>query len=355
MRGLAADPAAPDRLREFLARCGPESGPGSLFERIRAGRPETASLNRERYEYSATLSALCGTVAIVLAILQLSFHHQLVDAWQEGRRWPRSRSLFVEALAVGLTFFSVVRSLVLYRQEGWLLWRYKAGDCGSSSAVLLTEPGLLDGARAGGGDYSRWIGREGSQEIEVLTRVELRPLPAPRPSPEQPEPAACGGVDAGSRRPRQLLPALTRLSAQMAASGAGAGSRSPGTTRGCCRSSSSRARRGGLRPLRLRDRVLRDEEPALGSGPALGQRLLPPLRRRPPGGLGGIKTWRSAHGFTRNASRAAASLESEAILQGSGRRKSPRGSSRRWICETFLDTRSLAQWLRLMLEADWYG
>jgi hypothetical protein len=66
----------------------------------------------------------------------------------------------------------------------------------------------------------------------------------------------------------------------------------------------------------------------------------------------GIRTWRSAHEFTRNAMRAAASLGvlthySEALA----REKDP---ARLFTCETFLDGEQ-REWLRLMLEADWYG
>jgi hypothetical protein len=70
----------------------------------------------------------------------------------------------------------------------------------------------------------------------------------------------------------------------------------------------------------------------------------------------GIRPWRSAHEFTRNAMHATASLGvltdySEAL----GREKGPaRLLPALDLCETFLDGEQ-REWLRLMLEMDWYG
>lgn len=62
----------------------------------------------------------------MFAIVQLAFHHSLDAGWEEGRRVPAIALLSIEILAIAFTLFSVARSLVLYRQEEWLVWRYKA-------------------------------------------------------------------------------------------------------------------------------------------------------------------------------------------------------------------------------------
>lgn len=355
MRGLAADPAAPERLREFLARCGPESGPGSLLARFEQA-DATAARNRERYEDSATLSALCGTVAIVLAILQLAFHHQLVDAWEEGSRWPAIALLSIEVLAVVATFVSVVRSLVLYRQEGWLLQRYKSERLRLLFYRLLTSPDYWTGREPAGGDYAQWIGREVS-EIEVLTRVELQALARSAPVPEQPEPAACAGVDADCLDGLVNFYRSTRLAAQMAYFQA-------------------RAQESPLSWDNPRLLPFVFFSSVLAVLIHFGFEIASFVTKNPQSGVGlrsvsvffllcaavlpavwaGIKTWRSAHEFTRNAARAAASLGVlKRYSERLGREKEPsRVFATLDLCETFLDAEQ-REWLRLMLEADWYG
>ena len=355
MRGLAADPAAPARLRDLIARCGPDAGAGSLFERFEQA-DETAARNRHRYEQSAALSAFGGTVAIILAILQLAFHHQLVDAWQEGRRVPALSLLLLEIVAVAFTFFSVARSLVLYRQEGWLLWRYKAERLRLLFYRLLTSPDYWTGREPAGGDFSQWIGREVS-EIEVLTRVELQALARSAPVPEQPEPAACEGADAAELEGLVNFYRSSRLSAQMA-----------------------------YFQARAQESPLSWDNPRLlpffffSSVAAVlvhfGFEIASFLAKSPQSGAvfrsisvfflllaavlpavwAGIKTWRSAHEFTRNAARAAASLGVlKRYSERLGKEKDPsRIFATLDLCETFLDAEQ-REWLRLMLEADWYG
>jgi len=355
MRGIAADPAAPERLKAFLEWCGEEAGgPDALLVRFEHA-DETADRNRRRYEQSAALSAFGGTVAIVLAILQLAFHHPLVVAWEEGRRWPAIALLAVEVLAVAFTFFSVARSLVLYRQEGWLLWRYKAERLRLLFYRLLTSPDFWTGREPAGGDFLQWIGREVSQ-IAVLTRVELQALARSAPVPQQPEPAACEGVDAAALEALVNFYRSRRLTAQMAYFQARA-----------------------------------QEDPLSWDNPRLlpffffssvgavfvhfGFEIASFASKNPQSGAiyrsisiffllcaavlpavwAGIKTWRSAHEFTRNAARAAASLGVlKRYSERLGREKEPaRVFATLDLCETFLDAEQ-REWLRLMLEADWY-
>ena len=355
MRGLAADPAAPPRLRELIARCGPDGGPGSLFERFEEA-DRTAANNRRRYELSAALSAFGGTVAIILAILQLAFHHPLVEAWQEGRRLPVLSLLVLEILAVAFTFFSVARSLVLYRQEGWLLWRYKAERLRLLFYRLLASPDYWTGREPAGGDYAQWIGREVS-EIEVLTRVELQALARSAPVPEQPEPAACEGVDAADLESLVNFYRSTRLSAQMAYFQARA-QESPLSWDNprllpffFFSSVAAVFVHFGFEIASFASR--NSQSVAVFRSISVFFLLLAAVL---PAVWAGLKTWRSAHEFTRNAARAAASLGVlKRYSERLGKEKEPsRIFATLDLCETFLDAEQ-REWLRLMLEADWYG
>jgi hypothetical protein len=355
MRGIAAADAAPERLKEFLAHCAPEAGgPDALLVRFERA-DETADRNRHRYEQSAALSALGGTVAIVLAILQLAFHHQLVAAWEQGRRLPAISILSVEVLAIAFTFFSVARSLVLYRQEGWLLWRYKAERLRLLFYRLLTSPDYWTGREPAGGDFAQWIGREVS-EIEVLTRIELQAVARSAPVPEQPGPKATAGVDQAALEGLVNFYRSTRLSAQMA-----------------------------YFQARAQENPLSWDNPRVlpffffSSVAAVfvhfGFEIASFAAKNPqsaaiyrsisvffllcaavlPAVWAGIKTWRSAHEFTRNAARAAASLGVlKRYSERLGKEKDPaRVFATLDLCETFLDAEQ-REWLRLMLEADWY-
>src|SRR4029079_5916240 len=105
------DPAAPERLNEFLRQCGAElQAPGSLIARF-AEADDTANRHQRRYDQAAAFSALGGTAAIVLAIVQLAFHHALAAGWDEGRRAPAITLLALEILAIAFTLVSVARSL----------------------------------------------------------------------------------------------------------------------------------------------------------------------------------------------------------------------------------------------------
>ena len=355
MRGIAADPEAPERLREFLARCGTEAGgPDALLARFDQA-DSTADRNRHRYEQSAALSAFAGTVAIVLAILQLAFHHPLVAAWEEGRRLPALSLLAFEVAAIALTFFSVARSLVLYRQEGWLLWRYKAERLRLVFYRLLTSPDYWTGREPAGGDFSQWIGREVS-EIEVLTRVELQAVARSAPVPEQPGPEASAGVDPAALDGLVNFYRSRRLASQM-----------------------------NYFQARAQENPLSWDNPRLlpffffSSVAAVfvhfGFEIASFAAKTPqsvaiyrsisiffllcaavlPAIWAGIKTWRSAHEFSRNAARAAASLGVlKRYSERLGKEKDPaRIFATLDLCETFLDAEQ-REWLRLMLEADWY-
>src|SRR5262249_1711774 len=207
-----------------------------------------------------------------------------------------------------------------------------------------------------GGDCSRWIGREVS-EIEVLTRVELQALARSTPVPEQPEPAACEGVDAASLEGLVNFYRSTRLSARMAYFQARA------------QESPLSWDNPRLLPFFFFSSVLAVfihfgfEIASFFAGNPQSASVLRSSRRffllcaAVLAALwAGIKTWRSAHELTRNAARAAASLGVlKRYSERLGREKEPsRVFATLDLCETFLDAEQ-REWLRLMLEADWYG
>ena len=355
IRDLDPDPAAPERLNEFLRHCGRElGGPGSLIARFEES-DDTATRNQRRYDQAAAFSALGGTASIVLAIVQLAFHNALAAGWEEGRRAPAIVLLSLEILAIAFTLFSVARSLVLYRQEGWLLWRYRAEQLRLLLYRLLTRPDFWTGREPAGGDYEQWIGRDISM-IEVLTRAELQSAARSARMPYLPEPKECQGVDAPTLEGLVNFYRRTRLSAQRAyfqkraeenpwswdnprllpvfffsSVGAVFLHFALEIAAFAAKNPSSRTTLQSASVLLL-----------------LGAALLPAL-------WAGIRTWRSAHEFARNAMRAAASLGvlthySEML----GREKDPaRLFTTLDLCETFLDGEQ-REWLRLMLEADWY-
>ena len=334
MREPEGDLARTTPLGDYLRFCHLEMLP--VFEEA----DQKALANQSRHRALARRAAVAGTLAILLALAQSAADGRLAE--------PIPLVLLVlEGVAVLGAAFFVAAGLLAYRQEEWLLWRTKAERLRLAKFRFLIDPETWTGAR--------WDGlRAEIEEIGKLAHSDLARLASREEVPVLPAMEACSAVS-----PTALEEVLTyyqtrRLASQLAY-----------FERAASRDSRRFFSNPRLLPLVFFASVLGVllhvvfqtasltlERSALGLLAACFitfSAVLPAIWT-------GIRTYRSANEFARNTARSAA--RRSALLELSRRlagAHSPFAAFQALtVCE-FVLAADQQEWLRLMLEAEWYG
>jgi hypothetical protein len=311
-----------------------------------------AIVSQSRHRLIATLAAATGTLAVLFAIGELGYKSLGIEA----SPWvPHLEAVFLFACLV-----SVVLGLTASLQTGWLGERHKAELCRMLKFRLLARPELWTGRRE---EWQRQLGEETAairlidgKSAKAAARLDLEPDPLPDIPP--------GAVPAASIRVLADYYLAKRLDFQ----------------RGFY---ASRVARYHQRDRRLRHLpplcffasvaaallnylVQAFERHGLGTsggiGPlgAIGVFLLVLAAAVPVIGTG-VRTYRMAYEFARSASLFQAKLSAlDHFKQGLQHDLAahPQDASavlrRIWQCENFFE-REHHEWLRLMLEAEWFG
>jgi len=150
----AADLPENPLLRNALLVLDRELGP--LFE-----HSDQASLRHQVYHRTLTvLAAASGTLAVLLAIIQLS---GIVPS-----PWPT----WAEVLAASLAFAAVFVGVSQKRHPRWLLERHRAERCRLARYALLTDPEFLSGEGARTAAWEAKVNGE-AEEIRRLDWPKL--------------------------------------------------------------------------------------------------------------------------------------------------------------------------------------
>jgi len=340
------DPAMAPVLRAALAAI------AEILLPVYSAADQHAIRSQRRHRLITTLAAATGTVAVLFGIGELASH----SLGAEMRRWM----VHVEALFLLACLASVVLGLTAALQTGWLDERHRAERCRSLKFRLLARPELW------GGRLGEWRAMLRAEVAAIAAAPSGTAKAAAHSDPElDPPPENPGGAVA----PAELrvladyyLAKRLRFQRQFYA---------------------SRVARNDER-----DRRLRRLPPLcffLSVAAALGNYLLGMFQSGPPHhgaelttvetlGLlllvfsaavpvvgAGIRTYRMAYEFARSASLFQAKIHAldhfEQLLQHDLAAPAPEGATvlrRLWQCENFFEHEH-HEWLRLMLEAEWFG
>jgi hypothetical protein len=318
-------------LGELLILCRDTVGAAYL-------RADRAAIRHQRMHRLITIFAtLFGTLAILLAVIQLS--HLIQDTWP----------LSLEVIATVVALVSVGLGLVASQQVNWLLERHRAERCRLLKFRFLIDPGLWRDEATRQARIDRL--RADLVEVERLNRAglhhwieddELPLLPEIDPDPIRDEAAF-----------RDLLAYYQRkrlgVQAQFFA---------------------DRARRN-VRPDTLTRHLptvlfFGSVIAALGHfavdivtgdhGEGVLSRLLIVLAVVLAVVGAGVRTFRGAHEFARNTNRFRAKALALSHVADKLRRETEPPIIVRdlWFCEQILEAEH-REWLRLMIDAEWFG
>ncbi|HEX2171800.1 MAG TPA: DUF4231 domain-containing protein [Dehalococcoidia bacterium] len=324
---LASWPA----LSEILALCRDTVTAAYLRADAKALR------NQRRHRLITVFAIVFGTLAVLLAVVQLS---HLIDA-----TWPAS----LEALAAIIAAVSVTLGLVASQQINWLVERHKAERCRLLKYRFLIDPALWTGATARAERIATL--RAELAEIEGLRRSGLHHWIEEDELPEVPD------FRAGTLPDRATLTVLTdyylrkRLDVQ-------------------AKFFEDRARRNVRQ-----DALTRRLPPALFFGSVLAAlgHFSYDLATGDHGAStisvllivlavvlavigAGVRTFRGAHEFARNTNRFRAKYIALSHLRDRLRHETDPASVCRdlWYSEQILESEH-REWLRLMIDAEWFG
>ncbi len=317
---------------------------------------------QKHHTYLTIVAAAAGSFAVIVAILQLT------ELWHGFMPMPR-----LEGIAALIALGAVVAGILLKRQPAWFLARHKAERCRFLKFHFLIEPDLWIGTRRQRGAQTGKLHSD-MDEMRHLDRAGLRTWAEHGMIPQAP--ARGPSCLAAPFELRELVDyyITKRLCNQM-------------------KWFNKRAQQ-----FSQRDRVLKhlppwlffgsvfaalvhfvyDEVVQRGLGPAqisllgvsievsvaliLIAAILPVLG-------GGFRTLRSAYQFARNTSRYTAALEGlkpsyealKAELQnlkaagaGVGQMSASTIFYHMWRCEQIMEAEH-REWLRLMMQAEWFG
>jgi len=340
------NPALPPRLRQALTLL------AGALQPIYAAADARAIRAQGRHRLITTLAAATGTLAVLFGIGELGY----LSLGAEASRWM----LHLEGVFLLACLVSVVLGLTAALQSGWLDERHRAECCRMLKFRLLTRPEL-------------WCGREDEWRQRVRAEAAaIAAIPggsaksAAHHDPEQdplPE-VAPGAIAAGELRALADYYLAKRLDFQR-------------------QFYASRVARYGERDRRLRhlpplcffasvaaallNYLLKafQHRAAAGAGEASGLAtfgiLLLVFAAAVPVIGAGVRTYRMAYEFARSASLFQAKLHAlehfrHLLVQDLGA-AAPDAAlvlRRFWQCENFFEHEH-HEWLRLMLEAEWFG
>jgi hypothetical protein len=332
MRETSEDLARWPELREALEVC--EEVVGPLYR----ASDQAAKKHQRQHRLLTVIAAVCGTLAILFAILELS---RLVVV-----EWLTELELGVVVIAVA----AVVLGLLASRQSQWLLQRHKAERCRLLKFRFLIDPSLWSGAGTMSGQRVEQL-RQEALGLQALTTAEMHrwleqdrvpEMPAETESAQLPESVRAALVDyyrtkrlnvqidyfaEGIRRNVRLDWPLRQLPVLFFFGSVGA----------VLASFVYSLATSGEGPLRLGVLlvVLGAALPVLGSG---------------------IRTVRLASEFARNCSRFRAKF---VVLKRLAEILATETNSTAicrelWYGEQVLESEH-REWLRLMIEAEWFG
>lgn len=335
------------------------SGDAILKELIRAFKTEglfarflekDASANRfqRRHSRAVAWSVILATGALLLAIAQLRY--QTCSWTEEPATW------IIEIGCVAAAAIIVIIDIALSWRDDWFVSRYQAEQYRLVIFKLVTDPGLWSGVKPAGGNWHGWIEPLVSP-IAGLTSQGVEGEAVEEQPPRLLEKGACEGI-----RPQAVDSLLkfyipTRLETQIDYF------RKKTTTR--------------LRDHRIWQPLVFAlsvffvaVHTAFEYKHARTESLLfLLLAALTPAAWAGFRTWRGSQEGARNALRAAAKhhilceyakdLErghERALPDAAAARSSPDPTyvfQRLYLCETQLESEQ-GEWLRLMIEAEWF-
>lgn len=295
-----------------------------------------AKAHREGYKRTTGVATASGTLAVVLTITQLALE-----------RLGHTSSVLetLELIAVVIVGIAVVWGLVRHRQENWLLERYRAEQLRLLKFASLTDPHLCSDGIAHPHAWRTWKDRLvlKVEETQSLRREDLAHEAVMEGIPDPPPDSAFAAVDRASLRgllhyyQRKRLDVQRRYFADR-----------------CRRESWSDNPR--LLPLFFFASVGCVAAHLFFGSSMIGSTAFVVLSAVVPVVWAGIRTYRQANEFGRNASRARA--KHFALSRLSEQLEEDRETRRVFwnlqLCEFILES-DQREWLRLMREAEWYG
>jgi len=318
----------------------------TLFRRYQ--KSNQAAMRHQKYhKYLTITAAVCGAIAVLFAIVQLSGFFLL--------SWP----MWVEVLAALITFVAVILGLEQARHPRWILERHKAELCRFLKFSALIDPALW----AKGTDVNiHWEQhlQDEVREIKRLTRHDLHGLLERHEVSDMPSGLSQCKIQEDELRALVDYFREKRISYQMDYFDNRAKSRKKINTY-----------TQKLPPLLfflsivavfshfIIDILLKSVHGIHSAGI-----ILIVLAASFPVIGAGIRTLRSAHEFARLASLFCAKYNAPKRLSdvlddvmnatSAGHNKTGQVLYTLWQCEQFLEDEHY-EWLRLMYEAEWYG
>ena len=144
-------------LNDILTRCH-----NILFRRYQ--KSDTAACRHQKHHKRLTIiAAVCGTIAVLFAIVQLSGFFLFP--------WP----MWAEVLAALIAFAAVILGLEQSRHPRWLLERHKAERCRLLKFRALIDPALWTEGAGVKADWEQQL-RDKVHEIKRLTRKSLHEI-----------------------------------------------------------------------------------------------------------------------------------------------------------------------------------
>jgi hypothetical protein len=340
MRDAPEDLSKSTPLGRYLRRCAEELLP------IYAQADSASLASQRRHRRIVRWSAGTATAAVLLA---------LAESAAEGRLSPPVPFilLILEGTAVLVTAILIVIGLISLGQTPWLLERYRAERVRLLKFRVLVDPSLWAGPSASADAWEERFRRE----LEVIRKLRAGDLTSASQREDVavlPHPRDCGNVAAEDAAELLDYYARRRLNRQI----------------DYFQTSAQRASRqplggpylvplffflglvGSLLHWIYQIASLTPEKGFLGllsAGALAAAAILPALWK-------GLRTYRGANEFARNASRSTA--KQSALTQLAARLKETRDPSLLFgnlaLCESVLAS-DQQEWLRLMLGARWYG
>jgi hypothetical protein len=351
VRSLAQWEPKHTRIGVLLRRCEALG----LFEKFVEADNEANRL-RKRHTRAAYTAVCTGAAALILGIAQLWNENLLCGfpckIWDQYA--SHSCSLWIEVVLILLATFAVVAGLLANWHKRWLLLRYKAERLRLLIFEMAIDPRLWTEAEPRDGDWAHWIGPrvaliEGLDVNQLANEAEhdaSTPLPAP---------SQCRRVNASALETLVDFYSATWLDSQLEYFGRKV------------RDAGGRWwDRPGLATLAfaLSVSLVAMHVVAEFGGEGRGRGFLM-LSAVAPAAFTALRTLRSALENSRNAARAAARLSTLArysqLLHGEDHERKPAPEDETWARFTILALSAALleseqrEWLRLMLEAEWFG
>lgn len=334
MYGDAAYLSRGDRISEYLAVWNAPDGPRARY----AVERDLAQRLQDAHRRSVVWSAASGAAALLLLALQL--------ALPDGAQLPL---LLLETPAVLIAAFLVIRSLFGFRQESWLLHRYRAEQLRALKFRFAIDVRFWTKQQ----DWKRRLEVE-VDKIERFSREDLSARSRKEWVPTLPAAEETAKADGRLLDDVVAYYRAIRLRSQIAyfekkvAAGESSGLDNPrllplffflGV---------------GLAAVRLLGEWL-ERARLLEAAPRLAL-LMGLAALAVPTAWTAVRTVRSAGEHARNAARSAAKhhalCEYDERLEGCKER--PLLFATLYYCEALFDAEQ-REWLRLMLDAEWYG